>query len=448
MSKNNFSQVEILGAGPAGLGVGYYAKKNKIPVSIFELSNYVGGNSRTISNGAFHYDTGAHRLHDKHSSVTQMVKELIGEDLKLVNVPSKIYHNGSMVDFPLNISNLLDSLKTSDLLKIIKENFLNRINPNRDIKSFKDLAYQSYGLTLSEFFLINYTEKLWGEKSSKLDPSISGKRLQNLDFISVVKSLFFGINNTKHLDGSFFYPKYGFGTIFDELANTIGNENIFLDSKVEKIIHDGKRINQIVCAGQKSFSPGMVVNTLPLNALCNLFDPRPPDEIIKCIDNIKFRDVRLCILYLNKSKFSSNASIYFPESKFPYNRIYEPKNRSKYMAPKDKTCIVIECAISRKSREDLESEEVFFKKIKSSLINERLIKMEDILDYDIGFIPNAYPVISLGIQKKISPLLSYFNSFENHTLHGRNAEFRYVHTHDLIKKSEGLVEQLSKGNFL
>ena len=44
--------------------------------------------------------------------------------------------------------------------------------------------------------------------------------------------------------------------------------------------------------------------------------------------------------------------------------------------------------------------------------------------------------------------LSYFNSFENHTLHGRNAEFRYVHTHDLIKKSEGLVEQLSKGNFL
>ena len=121
------------GAGPAGLGVGYYAKKNKIPVSIFELSNYVGGNS-TISNGAFHYDTGAHRLHDKHSSVTQMVKELIGEDLKLVNVPSKIYHNGSMVDFPLNISNLLDSLKTSDLLKIIKENFLNRINPNRDDK--------------------------------------------------------------------------------------------------------------------------------------------------------------------------------------------------------------------------------------------------------------------------------------------------------------------------
>ena len=442
MLKNNFSQIDVLGAGPAGLGVGYYAKKYGIPVSIFELSNSVGGNSRTITNGQFRYDTGAHRLHNKHNHVTQMVKELLGGDLKLVNVPSKIYHNGSMVDFPLNIINLFQSLQSSDLLKIIKENFFYSFKKNVDIKSFKDLAYQNYGPTLSELFLINYTEKLWGENSNKLDPSISGKRLKNLDFFSVIKSLFFGINNTKHLDGSFFYPKYGFGTIFDELANTIGNENIFLDSKVEKIIHDGKRINQIVCAGKKSFSPGMVVNTLPLNALSKMFDPRPPDEITKCIEDIKFRDVRLCILYLNKSKFSNNASIYFPESKFPYNRIYEPKNRSKYMAPKDKTCIVIECSSSRKKTGPLESEEVFFKKIKDSLINECLLKNKDIISYKIGFIPNAYPVIDLGIQDKIGPALSYFNSFENHILHGRNAEFKYLHTHDLLKNSENLLGKL------
>ena len=441
MLKPSFSKIDILGAGPAGLGVGYYAKKNRIQVSIFELSNSVGGNSRTISNGEFRYDTGAHRLHNKHSSVTQMVKELLGEDLKIVNVPSKIYHNGSMVDFPLNIVNLIQCLQTSDLLKIIKENLLNRINPNKDIKSFKDLAYHSYGSTLSELFLINYTEKLWGKDSSDLDPNISGERLKNLDFFSVIKSLFFGKHNTKHLDGSFFYPKYGFGTIFDKLANTIGNENIFLDSKIERIIHDGKKINQIVYSNGKSFKPGMVVSTLPLTILGNIFDPKPPDQITKCIEDIQFRDVRLCILYLNKPKFSSKASIYFPESKFPYNRIYEPKNRSKNMAPKDKTCIVIECALSRESREGMESEEVFFNKIRSSLLEERFIKKEDILRYDSGFIPNAYPIIELGIQKKIAPALSYFNSFENHTLHGRNAEFRYLHTHDLIKKSEDLIEQ-------
>ena len=442
MYKNNHQRLDILGAGPAGLGVGFFAKKKKIPVSIYELSDRVGGNSKTITKGDFRYDTGAHRLHDKHLTVTSLIKELLGEDLMKINAPSKIYHKGRLIDFPLNIFNLIQNLQTQDVLKIGYENFFNSFKKNVDIKSFKDLAYQNYGPTLSELFLINYTEKLWGENSNKLDPSISGKRLKNLDFISVIKSLFFGINNTKHLDGSFFYPKYGFGTIFDELANTIGNDNIFLDSKVEKIIHDGKRINRIVCAGQKPFSPGMVVNTLPLNALSKMFDPRPPDEITKCIEDIKFRDVRLCILYLNKSKFSNNASIYFPESKFPYNRIYEPKNRSKYMAPKDKTCIVIECSSSRKKTGNLESEEVFFKKIKDSLINECLIKNEDIISYKIGFIPNAYPVIDIGIQEKIGPALSYFNSFENHILHGRNAEFKYLHTHDLLKKSENLLGKL------
>ena len=441
MYKNNYQRLDILGAGPAGLGVGYYAKQNRIPCSVFELSSYVGGNSRTILNGEFRYDTGAHRLHNKHNSVTQMVKELLGEDLKKVSVPSKIYHNRSMIDFPLNVINLLQFLQTSDLIKIMKENLLNRIKPKKDIKSFKDLAYQSYGKTLSELFLINYTEKLWGKNSNELDPNISGKRLKNLDFFSIIKSLILGRYNTTHLDGSFLYPKYGFGTIFDEMANTIGNENIFLDSKIEKIIHDGKKINQIVYSNGKSFKPGMVVNTLPLTILSNAFDPKPPVNIIESINNVQFRDVRLCILYLNKPKFSNNASLYFPESKFLYNRIYEPKNRSKNMAPEDKTCVVIESAFSSKGRDILDSEEVFYKKIRNSLINERFIKKEDILDYETGYISNAYPILERGIQKRITPALFYFNSFDNHILHGRNAEFQYVHTHDLLKKSENLVSQ-------
>ena len=444
MLKNNFSRIEILGAGPAGLGVGYYAKKKGIPLSIFELTNEVGGNSRTITKGEFRYDTGAHRLHNKHHNVTQMVKTLLGDDLKKIYAPSKIYHNGSMVDFPLNLVNLLQRLKTSELLKIVKENLFLRISPSKGVKSFKDFAYQSYGKTLSELFLINYTEKLWGRPSHMLDPNISGSRLKNLDLLSTIKSLIFGKLGASHLDGSFLYPKYGFGTIFEELANCIGNENIFLNTKIKKIIHDGKKINQIICDGGKSVNPGAVINTLPLNVLMNIFDPSPPKEIIKCIEGIQFRDVRLCIIYLNKTKFSNNASIYFPESTLPYNRIYEPKNRSSYMAPKDKTCIVIECPLTKKPTETLESGEVFFKKIRNSLIKENFIKGENIIDYDLGYIPNAYPIIDLNIQDKIRPALNYFNSFENHVLHGRNAEFKYVHTHDLLEKSKHIIEDLKK----
>ena len=49
----------------------------------------------------------------------------------------------------------------------------------------------------------------------------------------------------------------------------------------------------------------------------------------------------ICVMYLDMKNFSSNASIYFSDPFCPFTRIYEPKNRSDQMSPKDKTSIVI-----------------------------------------------------------------------------------------------------------
>ena len=70
------SYLNILGGGPAGLSVGHYAKKKKVPFRIFEGSGQIGGNCRTITDGDFKYDTGAHRFHDKNEEVTSEKKQL------------------------------------------------------------------------------------------------------------------------------------------------------------------------------------------------------------------------------------------------------------------------------------------------------------------------------------------------------------------------------------
>ena len=71
----------ILGAGPAGLALGFFAKKKSIQFKIFEKSTQVGGNCKTLTVGDFKFDTGAHRLHDKYDEVTEMIKNLL-KDLK------------------------------------------------------------------------------------------------------------------------------------------------------------------------------------------------------------------------------------------------------------------------------------------------------------------------------------------------------------------------------
>ena len=206
MNHNPF--LHILGAGPAGLSIGYYAKKKNIPFTINEGSNQVGGNCRTIKNGDFKFDTGAHRFHDKIPSVTQEIKELMGDELLIVKSPSKIYKDGVMIDFPINFSSLLHNLSLGQICDILIENTFKRSSNGNMEKNFKNRAYHTYGKTLSNLFLINYTEKLWGRSADLLQENVAGDRLKNLDLPSIIKQKILGFNKYKNLDGTFLSPKW------------------------------------------------------------------------------------------------------------------------------------------------------------------------------------------------------------------------------------------------
>jgi protoporphyrinogen oxidase len=61
-SEQNSRTITVLGGGPAGLAVGYYANKNGFRFKIYEASADVGGMCRTLHYKDFAFDMGAHRL--------------------------------------------------------------------------------------------------------------------------------------------------------------------------------------------------------------------------------------------------------------------------------------------------------------------------------------------------------------------------------------------------
>lgn len=435
--------MHILGAGPAGLSIGYYAKKKNIPFTINEGSNQVGGNCRTIKNGDFKFDTGAHRFHDKIPSVTQEIKELMGDELLIVKSPSKIYKDGVMIDFPINFSSLLHSLSLGQICDILIENTFKRSSNGSMEKNFKNRAYHTYGKTLSNLFLINYTEKLWGRSADLLQENVAGDRLKNLDLPSIIKQKVLGFNKYKNLDGTFFYPQNGFGSIFESMANHIGFDKINTNTPVKKITHKRGKITGLVCGNSKITDPEMVISSLPLDKTIHLMDPAPPNEILLAVNEIGYRNIRICVLFLDTPFFSENASIYFPDRKLNFTRIYEPKNRSAHMAPMDKTCIVIECPYDSGDQLSSMRNDEFYEMIINDLVNENLIKKDQIIDYDIFDMNNAYPILDLSMKEKKKKILSYLHTFENMYLIGRNAEFQYLHTHDIIAKGRKLIESFS-----
>ena len=435
-------KITILGAGPAGLGVAYFCEKATIDYQLFEMNSYVGGNCTTFNIDDFLFDSGAHRFHDKNKDVTNLVKSIMGSDLRRINVPSQIFIRNQFIDFPLSpislikFMGLFSFIKESIKLAFIKIKYL-----NKPIDNFKDFSISKYGESISELFLLGYSEKLWGKKSNQLSIDIAGKRLNGLNVISFILELFnFKNLKVRHLDGSFYYPEYGIGSLFESIYAHCNKESIHLDKKVTKIYHANGKINSVELNSNQIYKVDRLVSSLPLDLFIKLLDPVPPDNVVESAKSIKYRNMILVIFMIDKEKINDNGSMYFPSDDFIFTRIYEPRNRSAKMSPVGKTSLVVEVPCDKNDLIWINSkDEDIIKNIKNQLIALNFFKDIELLQAKVIKLYNAYPVLDKAYTLKIDPIISYLDSFENLSINGRNGKYKYTHIHDHLHDSMEII---------
>lgn len=434
--------ITILGGGVAGLGVGYYARKNRLPFTIYEASNRIGGNCVTLKYGDFLFDSGAHRFHDKDAEVTKELKILLGEDFKEINVPNQIYHNGNFVDFPLSPLNLLKSLGLYTFAKVGLELIGLNLTGSEQNGSFKNFALNAYGKTIADLFLLNYTEKLWGLPCDRLSSHVAGKRMKGLTLRCLLTEAIFGHNTkTEHLEGSFYYHKKGFGAIAEKLGESCGKEGILRNSKITKIFHNHSRIQAIEVNGKERIHTNEVVNTLPITLFLQMMEPKPTEEILFLTKKLRYRNLKLVALFLNRRVVSKNASVYFPGSDFPFTRIHEPKNRSIYMSPPGKTSLVAEIPCQQEDELWNMADDKLVQLIRSKLIQIGWIKEEEITGAFVDRVNYAYPILDVDFEENTKKAVTFLEGFSNLKLSGRNGKFMYVHVHDIIRFGKEIIEE-------
>lgn len=436
-------KITILGGGPAGLALGYYAKQKNYDFTIYEGQDTIGGNCRTFKHQAFLFDSGAHRIHDKSEEVTNLIKELMKGQLKQIHSPSQIYKNGQFIDFPLTPLNLMSKLGLKDFLKALVQIFKESFKPQKENNSFQDIALKAYGKHIAENFLLNYSEKLWGVPCSRLSPQIAGQRLKGLNIRTFIIEGLLGLKaKTKHIDGAFYYPDYGIGSIFEQLAKTCGREHILTNHRVTKIYHKNQRIEKIELNGKKNVPTNYLLNTLPLNIFLNILEPAPPSIILDLVQQIRFRNIVLIIFMIDKPKINDNASMYFPDSKYPFTRIYEPKNRSPKMAPKHQTTLAVEIPCQHSDKWWKFDDQSLASTIKNKVLELGFFEEKELIGMTIKRLPFAYPILELGFEDKIQDILAYLNSFENLYTNGRNGIFKYSHIHDMFLTGKEIIKTL------
>jgi protoporphyrinogen oxidase len=370
---------------------------------------------------------------------------MMGHDLKEIYKPSHIFYNKKLIDFPLSPLNLLKNIGPVVVTKAGLKVVFNRIFNGHSIKSLEDFAIHTYGRSIADRFLTNYSEKLWGIPCKNLSPQSAGKRMKGLNLKTFIQEALYGSKaKTEHLDGTFFYPKNGIGDIVKKWVEVCGQENIIKRSKVTKIFHDNKEISSIEINGRNKISIDYAVNTLPISLFLNMMTPSPPEEILEISNTLLYRHVKLVALFIDKPSVTESATVYFPGKDFIFTRLYEPKNRSAHMSPEIHTSLIMEIPCQDGSEYWNMDNKELINLISAKLIEIGWVHEAEIMDARVYPMQYAYPVFETGYEEKMKKIFDYLMRFRNLAFTGRNSRFEYIHLHDIMKYGKEIIEDYRK----
>ena len=445
--------VIILGAGLAGLSSGYSLARAGKPVTVFESDSSVGGLSRTISHGDFRFDLGGHRFHTKNKNTESFVKNLLAGEYVSVPRKSKIYLQDKFFDYPLKPSNALLGLGIPTTFKAVcdysKEKIRNLINSPENI-SLEDWVVSNFGRTMFNIYFKEYSEKIWGIKCDRISEEWVSKRIEGLSLWVAIKNAFFKFSGREinTFVDKFIYPPLGIGQISDRLKEEIENENILMtNTRVAQINHKDFVINNVIaknCEQVYDAKGSEFVSSIPLTSLINMLNPAPPDDVLDAVSKLRYRDIVVVTVMLNRERVTDLTWMYLPGQDIPLGRLHEPKNWSPRMAPEGKTHIVAEYFCFKDDRIWNSSDEELTEMTVKQLEKLGFIDKKEVIDSCIVKVPKAYPIYEVGYTEYYSRILEYLKNFKNLHIIGRTGMFQYLNMDRAIESGIEIAEDILK----
>jgi protoporphyrinogen oxidase len=432
----------ILGGGLAGLSAGFTLAGAGIPVSVLESDNTVGGLSKTIIQNDFRFDLGGHRFFTKDARIDSFVRELLGGDFLTVPRKSKIYMHGKFFDYPLKPSNAVFGLGVATTLKALSdyglEKIKNIVTPPRNV-SLEDWVVSNFGRTMFNLYFKEYSEKVWGIPCNRVSEEWVSQRIKGLSLWVAIKNAFFTVNGREvdTLVDRFIYPPIGIGQISDRLKEKIEENNtVYTDTRVTEIHHENSVITGITASncGKLYHARGReFLSTIPLTKCVQLLKPSVPEEIRDASSRLRYRDLVVVAIMLNRERVTDLTWMYVPEKDIIMGRIHEPKNWSSQMAPEGKTHIVSEyfCFEGDKIWNSTDRE------LRTTTIEQLeklgLVRKNEVIGSAVVRVPKAYPVFEVGYSEHYRKIVRYLENFKNLHVSGRSGLFRYFNMDHAIE---------------
>jgi protoporphyrinogen oxidase len=244
----------------------------------------------------------------------------------------------------------------------------------------------------------------------------------------------------------FLYPRLGIGRIAERLRDEVERLSpIATDTRVVHIHHDGRRIEGVsVRQGERVHDlPGEAfLSTIPLTQVIQALTPHAPAEVRAAAARLRYRDLVIVTVMLNRERATDQTWSYFPGKDIPFGRLHEPTNWSAAMAPPGCTLLVTEHFCFRGDVTWSASDAELIDTTAGYLEKLGFIHRREVRGGMVVRLPAAYPLFEVGYQERSQVLSDYLDRFENLQVAGRGGLFRYYNTDQAMASGLAAAEAL------
>ena len=428
-------RILILGAGLAGLSAAWHLQKKGIDCQIFERESEIGGLCRSKKIKGFTFDYDGHLLHFRHQYTFNLIRRLLGDNLKEHKRNSSIYSYGRYARYPFqaNLYGLPSQIARECLMGFIE---ISKNGHPTNPAIFLDWINQTFGKGIAKHFMIPYNTKFWTLPPKDLTcewldgfipvPSLS----QIIEGTIEESQRQFGYN------ARFFYPKRG-GIKQLPLAMAGQIKNIYTNCQIIGINLIKKEI--IMTSGDKE-KFDYLVSTIPLPELPCMIKELPP-KTKSAFSKLRWNSIFNLNLGIDSKDYDGQHWIYFPQKGLCFFRIGFPHNFSAHLVPSGKSSLYVE--VSYSENKPINRNNIVLR-IKEDLKKAGLLTPADrICLEDINDIKYGYPIYDINYRKARGEILKFLNQ-NNIISCGRYGSWRYMSMEDVILDGKKVAECLLK----
>lgn len=426
-------RVVVIGGGPAGLAAVYTLAKMGVPAVCLESSQDWGGLSRTVVYRGFRFDIGGHRFFSKSQEVNALWKEILGDEFLTRPRQSRIYYRNRFFSYPLKAGDALRGLGLFESLRIFGSYLFRQIRPYPETPDFERWTSNLFGDRLYRHFFKAYTEKVWGIPCSQIASEWGAQRIRGLNLLSAIRSALLPPKHgsIKTLIGSFHYPRYGPGQMYEataQKAEALGAE-LVREAHVVRIERDETCVKAVIAktpSGERRYPATYVLSSMPLTDLVIAIDPPLDEEAQLAARHLRYRSLLTVNLILDTPQTIPDTWIYIHDPRIRMGRIQCFKNWSPAMVPDpQKSSLGCEYFVTEGDEVWQMADPDLLTLAKQELQELRLVDPAKVEDGFVVRAAKAYPVFDLGYAPRVAAIRRALAPISNLQPIGRYGMYRY-----------------------